>query len=252
MCRSVPQMPVGRTRILTSLMPTWGSGTSSSHRPRASRLLTGAFIRKLPQFTIPLKTVLRCQPRLRLRFLALIYIGLLLRLGLRNGIPHIAKNLPGAIFFVSPHHDVFAVEFYVFAVGATEGAIKIGGINGNVAGDVKAGGIKDFIERGTRLLNKFLVPGIDGLFPDDGLFARRHKHSIIVIKAGKRLRIFVLISSNPTLVAVGNGGLRLGIVRGGSEGCATDQYCNQHEFVINFAHAIPILDEAQASTSSTA
>src|SRR5260370_23041796 len=230
MCRSVPQMPVSSTRILTSLMPTWGSGTSSSHRPRASRLLTRAFIRKLPQFTIPLKTVLRCQPRLRLRFLALIYIGLLLRLGLRNGIPHIAKNLPGAIFFVSPHHDVFAVEFYVFAVGATEGAIKIGGINGNVAGDVKAGGIKDFIERGTRLLNKFLVPGIDGLFPDDGLFARRHKHSIIVIKAGKRLRIFVLISSNPTLVPLSNPRLPLSLFRVLTEAGQTTHSFNPHNF----------------------
>src|SRR5260370_38160088 len=155
------------------------------------------------------------------------------------------------MFLVSPHDDVFAVEFYVLAVGATGSAIKFGGINGNVAGDVKAGGIEDFIERSTRPLNKFLVPGIDGLFPDDGLFARRHKHSVIVIKAGKRLRIFVLISSNPTLVAVGNGGLRLGIVRGVTEGGETDQYCKQQKFVNNFAHAIAILDEAHASTSST-
>ncbi len=39
----VPQMPVARTRILTSLMPISGSGTSSSHRPRSSRLFTNAF-----------------------------------------------------------------------------------------------------------------------------------------------------------------------------------------------------------------
>ena len=34
MWRSVPQMPVFRTRISTSLMPISGSGTSSSHKPR--------------------------------------------------------------------------------------------------------------------------------------------------------------------------------------------------------------------------
>src|SRR6267143_2765657 len=44
MCRSVPQMPVHRTRIFTSLMPGSGSGTSSNHRPRAARLFTSAFI----------------------------------------------------------------------------------------------------------------------------------------------------------------------------------------------------------------
>src|SRR6266576_1148529 len=44
MCRSVPQIPAHRTRIFTSLMPGSGSGTSSSHRPRAARLFTRAFI----------------------------------------------------------------------------------------------------------------------------------------------------------------------------------------------------------------
>src|ERR1700676_4899481 len=44
MCKSVPQIPVQSTRILTSLMPGSGSGTFSSQRPRASRLLTRAFI----------------------------------------------------------------------------------------------------------------------------------------------------------------------------------------------------------------
>src|SRR5580692_12016565 len=44
MCKSVPQIPVQSTRILTSLMPGSGSGTSSSQRPRSARLLTRAFI----------------------------------------------------------------------------------------------------------------------------------------------------------------------------------------------------------------
>src|SRR6185312_13463162 len=42
--RSVPQMPVARTRIFTSLMPACGSGTSSIQRPRAAFALTRAFI----------------------------------------------------------------------------------------------------------------------------------------------------------------------------------------------------------------
>src|SRR5687768_10857726 len=45
MCRSVPQMPVRWMRILTSLMPTSGSGTSSSQRPGSARLFTRAFTR---------------------------------------------------------------------------------------------------------------------------------------------------------------------------------------------------------------
>src|SRR6185436_4572236 len=44
MCRSVPQMPVRWTRISTSLMPIFGSGTSSSHSPGSARLLTSAFM----------------------------------------------------------------------------------------------------------------------------------------------------------------------------------------------------------------
>src|ERR1700680_1192590 len=44
MCKSVPQIPVQSTRILTSLMPGSGSGTFSSQRPCAARLLTRAFI----------------------------------------------------------------------------------------------------------------------------------------------------------------------------------------------------------------
>src|ERR1035437_6978834 len=43
MCRSVPQMPVFSTRILTSLMPTAGSETSSIHNPRSALLFTNAF-----------------------------------------------------------------------------------------------------------------------------------------------------------------------------------------------------------------
>src|SRR5258708_7204566 len=44
MCRSVPQMPVHKTRIFTSLIPGSGSGTSANHRPQAARLFTRAFI----------------------------------------------------------------------------------------------------------------------------------------------------------------------------------------------------------------
>src|SRR2546430_344240 len=44
MCRSVPQIPVMRTRTRTSLMPGWGAGTSSSHKPFSARLFTRAFI----------------------------------------------------------------------------------------------------------------------------------------------------------------------------------------------------------------
>src|SRR5580693_7027636 len=44
MCKSVPQIPVLSTRILTSLIPGSGSGTFSSQRPCAARLLTRAFI----------------------------------------------------------------------------------------------------------------------------------------------------------------------------------------------------------------
>src|SRR5260221_14530652 len=44
MCRSVPQIPVRWTRMSTSLMPGFGSGTSVSHSPRSARLLTSAFI----------------------------------------------------------------------------------------------------------------------------------------------------------------------------------------------------------------
>src|ERR1039458_115571 len=44
MCRSVPQIPVFSTRILTSLMPIAGSGMSSIHSPRSALLFTNAFI----------------------------------------------------------------------------------------------------------------------------------------------------------------------------------------------------------------
>src|SRR5690349_7102103 len=44
MWTSVPQMPVRRTRIKTSLMPICGSGTSSSHSPGSRLLLTSAFM----------------------------------------------------------------------------------------------------------------------------------------------------------------------------------------------------------------
>src|SRR4051794_12251456 len=44
MWTSVPQIPVRRTRIRTSLMPCSGSGTSSSHRPGSARLFTRARI----------------------------------------------------------------------------------------------------------------------------------------------------------------------------------------------------------------
>src|ERR1041385_662276 len=44
MCRSVPQMPVFQTRILTSLIPGSGTGTSSTHSPRSALFFTSAFI----------------------------------------------------------------------------------------------------------------------------------------------------------------------------------------------------------------
>src|SRR5450759_2068544 len=51
MCRSVPQIPVIRTRMSTSLIPGTGSGTASSHSPRSALLLTSArktSLRSLP------------------------------------------------------------------------------------------------------------------------------------------------------------------------------------------------------------
>ena len=45
MCRSVPQIPVRSTRISTSLIPTSGSGTSSSHSPGSAWAFTSARIR---------------------------------------------------------------------------------------------------------------------------------------------------------------------------------------------------------------
>src|SRR6185436_7781241 len=44
MCRSVPQIPVRWTRMRTSLMPGFGSGTSLSHSPRSALLFTSAFM----------------------------------------------------------------------------------------------------------------------------------------------------------------------------------------------------------------
>src|SRR5258706_15305969 len=44
MCKSVPQMPVHKARIFTSLIPGSGSGTSANHRPQAAWLFTRAFI----------------------------------------------------------------------------------------------------------------------------------------------------------------------------------------------------------------
>src|SRR5436190_19605678 len=43
MCRSVPPMPVRRTRISTSPGPGCGSGTSRSHSPGRASALTRAF-----------------------------------------------------------------------------------------------------------------------------------------------------------------------------------------------------------------
>src|SRR5262245_21276771 len=43
MCRSVPQMPVRRTRISTSPGPGFGWGTSWSHSPGSAFALTSAF-----------------------------------------------------------------------------------------------------------------------------------------------------------------------------------------------------------------
>src|SRR5882724_6233759 len=45
MWTSVPQIPVLSTRTRTSLIPTSGVGTSSSHRPFSARLFTSAFMR---------------------------------------------------------------------------------------------------------------------------------------------------------------------------------------------------------------
>src|ERR1700688_4390108 len=55
MCRSVPQIPVLSTRILTSLMPGSGSGTFSSHKLRSARLLTRAFIPDVLQHRQPVR-----------------------------------------------------------------------------------------------------------------------------------------------------------------------------------------------------
>ena len=44
MCRSVPQTPLLRTRIDTSLMPIWGSGTSCNQRLGSAFALTRALI----------------------------------------------------------------------------------------------------------------------------------------------------------------------------------------------------------------
>src|SRR5882672_736086 len=42
MCRSVPQIPARSTRISTSLMPIFGTGTSSTDRPGLASRLTSA------------------------------------------------------------------------------------------------------------------------------------------------------------------------------------------------------------------
>src|SRR5271157_1892407 len=44
MWRSVPQIPVRSTRISTSLMPIFGTSTSSNQRPGSRRLFTRALI----------------------------------------------------------------------------------------------------------------------------------------------------------------------------------------------------------------
>src|SRR5436190_21904205 len=44
MCRSVPQIPLRSTRINTSLMPVFGTGTSSSERPSLASRFTSAFM----------------------------------------------------------------------------------------------------------------------------------------------------------------------------------------------------------------
>src|SRR5437667_8957266 len=46
MWRSVPQIPVLRTRIRTSSIPIVGSGTSHSSRPGPGAVLTSAFMRR--------------------------------------------------------------------------------------------------------------------------------------------------------------------------------------------------------------
>src|SRR6185437_6730224 len=51
-CRSVPQIPARKTRMSRSLMPTVGSGTSSSHRPGLASFLTSAFIDVSPLIAI--------------------------------------------------------------------------------------------------------------------------------------------------------------------------------------------------------
>src|ERR1035441_101433 len=74
MCRSVPQIPVFSTRILTSLMPIAGSGMSSIHSPRSALLFTNAFTstasRGIAAVSVPgqlrLNSRLRVDCRLRL------------------------------------------------------------------------------------------------------------------------------------------------------------------------------------------
>src|SRR5437868_13877755 len=56
MWRSVPQIAVRLTRIFTSLAPASGSGTSSSHRPRARSFFTSAFIKSSRRRGAPLRS----------------------------------------------------------------------------------------------------------------------------------------------------------------------------------------------------
>src|ERR1022692_2769233 len=68
MCRSVPQIPVFSTRILTSLMPIAGSGMSSIHSPRSALLFTNAFTstasRGISAASVPGEPMLDCRLRL--------------------------------------------------------------------------------------------------------------------------------------------------------------------------------------------
>src|ERR1700721_4105013 len=104
MCRSVPQIPVHSTRILTSLMPGSGSGTFSSHRPRSARLLTKAFI---PEFLQENQAVLEAYRSLNVGYsrsarFGPAETGALAFSGLCRGAPSAALGLRLVFSFLKP------------------------------------------------------------------------------------------------------------------------------------------------------
>src|SRR3954463_8224267 len=110
MWRSVPQMPVRSTRMRTSLMPIFGSGTSSSKRPVSAFLFTSAFmIQAIPRTIISLVHYTRSLSNIVNTSNAAARIASRRRLRLRSCPNGLSKQLDAL-----GHGDVrifFALEF---------------------------------------------------------------------------------------------------------------------------------------------